>query len=314
MDKREALEKTKELAKVNPVAEMEEDPQEEAKKVEKTEEIEEEEKEYDEIKHNRLMMEFDAHDIDETSDKTINEKKKNGILLLVLVVGILSICILFILYINNTDKAYDYKEETKNSLNVLYTSNEDKELNDLLTHIKDNEDQIKYVNEESYKTANGWIDYLVSKKYNDYEEFSKGCNTIRDIIEKLYSAEVSSTKALKESDYNSLKDKLNKVDAEGKEYYQAYEKYTAKEYNESYHLFSVIKEDSGFYKSSQEYLVNIISEVMDNIQKEVDNIQIITVQDKNDIVKKLYEYIEVYNYLDLGNNATYQAMIQAYKE
>ena len=265
MNNKEALERTKELTKVNPVAEMEPLKEEPSSVPEKEKETstpkKEEPKEYDKDKYNRLMMEFDANEIDEDSPRRRKEKKKTSILLLILLIGIIAVGILLALYINGHTSDYDYKSNTNIALNEIYSNNKTEHLEELLTNIKSDENKIKYLHQEALENSNNWISLLSNNDYNDLNEFKSACSKLRTTIELLYNTKIDSTSALTENDYNTLINKLSVTEKDGTIYYQALEKFNNKEYEEAYNKFKDITEDNLFYKKAQPYIDKAVMEM-----------------------------------------------------
>ena len=336
MNDKESLERTKELAKVQPVGEpefsepksgkYEEEPVEEVKeepKEAKKEEVketkkeqvkEEPPKEYDKTKHNRLMMDFDAHDIDEDSPKAKKETKRNIILLFVLVICIISVICLIIFFLNkNPLEQYDYKYYSEKAIYEIYSTDDNKSLKEVLDKIKNKDEEVEYLQTTSKKIIYGWLNDLISDDFANQKEFLTKANKIKTDINLINSTTIDNKLSIKKEDYESSIKRLNSIIEDGTIFYQAINIYNTKDYNEAFRILRDIAPESEFYVKVTKTKERILDSFFEDLQKELDNIQIIYEEDNQAVLNLLNSYITKYNYLQLDKNSKYKEIMNRYR-
>ncbi len=329
MNDKESLERTKELAKVQPVGEPEytkpkpKEDEEEIKpilpiekKVEEPvkEKKEEKSKEYDKTKHNRLMMDFDAHDIDEDSPKSKKETKRNFILLIVLVVCLIVVIVLIIYFINkNPIEQYDYKYYSEKAIYEVYSSDDNTKLQEVLDKVKNKEEELDYLQTITKKTINAWLNDLINNDYSSQKEFLTQANKIKTDINLVNEIKIDDKIVLKKEDYELYIKRLKAITDDGTIYYQAINSYNTKDYNESFRILREIAPESEFYVKITKTKEKVLNSFFEDLQKELDNIQIITEEDNQIALKLLNDYIIKYDYLQLDKNAKYKDIMNRYK-
>ena len=326
MDEKEALEKTKELTKVNPVAEPveEEKPtndefKEEAPVAPAVEDSPaeqptvEEEKEYDPVKHNRLMMEFDANEIDEESPKNIKESRRNVTLLALLGIGIISVIVLLGYYLSNKSNIYDYEYYTNQSIIEIYNNQDNTKLKEVLTNIKDNKKAIEYLHTYIKEQTTRWTDSLVKQDYNSKEEFQKEVLKVKQLIELIKNTSNDDITTISTEEYKTITERIKQIEEAGTKYYEGIDLYNNKDYNEAYHIMKDTYIESEFYTKSLKIEDQIMDSFFEDLQKELDNIQIITEEDNLIALNLLKDYITKYNYLQLDKNEKYKEIMKRYQ-
>ena len=336
MNDKESLERTKELAKVQPVGEpefskpksgkYEEEPVEEVKeepreekevevKETKKEQVKEEPpKEYDKTKHNRLMMDFDAHDIDEDSPKAKKETKRNIILLFVLVICLISVICLIIFFLNkNPIEQYDYKYYTEKAVYEIYATDDNKTLKEVLDKIKNKDEEVEYLQTTSKKIIYGWLNDLISDDFANQKEFLTKANKIKTDINLVNSTTIDNKVSIKKEDYESSIKRLNSIIEDGTIFYQAINIYNTKDYNEAFRILRDIAPESEFYVKVTKTKEKILDSFFEDLQKELDNIQIIYEEDNQTALNLLNSYITKYNYLQLDKNTKFKEIMDRYR-
>ena len=326
MDEKEALEKTKELTKVNPVAEPVEEEKttndefkEEAPVAPAVEDSPaeqptvEEEKEYDPVKHNRLMMEFDANEIDEESPRNIKESRRNVILLALLGIGIISVIVLLGYYLSNKSNIYDYEYYTNQSIIEIYNNQDNTKLKEVLTNIKDNKKAIEYLHTYIKQQTTKWTDSLVKQDYNSKEEFQKEVLKVKQLIELIKNTSNDDITTISTEEYKTITERIKQIEEAGTKYYEGIDLYNNKDYNEAYHIMKDTYIESEFYTKSLKIEDQIMDSFFEDLQKELDNIQIITEEDNLIALNLLKDYITKYNYLQLNKNEKYKEIMKTYQ-
>lgn len=266
---------------------------------------------------------------DLTSLDSMKKRKKvllfAGISSLILAIGM----VIFII-VGGTNKDTikgDYLIVLDEALTKYYETSEYEEIIRVLNTIKKDENKITSAQEKTKEYVLKWVDEYIDmdiKTLGDFEEVStKYKSLINDLhINALITYNNRVIKVFKDSDYDEIEDKMDKIYNDSSLYFVAMDYYNQNDYNRAYTTFGRIESSNLYYKKANDYKSKIINNIMKLIENDIakieEGIEILDNSEKlnrfTQVEQVLIDYNKIYSSIDLKNETSYQMLLQEYSD
>lgn len=259
-------------------------------------------------------------------------KKRTNILI---ITGIISLVVLAFLGItiklfsgnNSKPKEDGYSEILEKALNTYYETEKVDDIIYILEDYKKDNEVILDIQDKVKEKSDSWLNIYSETEYSASEEFENQTAKYRSLIRGLYEyANVKEDnayiRALSDSDFNEVNQRLEDLYNDYKIYYEAIDLYNKKDYDKSYYMLEQIDDENSCYVNARLYMDRIMSNVVGIMKLDISNIEETTLNMTNkeklevysQIEKIIKDYNEIYSNLDLSKNGEYSNLLTTYQD
>ncbi len=256
------------------------------------------------------------------------KKRKNVLTVCFLIVAVLCLIgggIFFAKVLDDKEEAVlDYQQRMDKALKDYYETKNIDEIIYILEDVKNDSEKVKKLQEKARLYCDSWILLYIEENTLDRNEFEKVTTRYQEIFDGLYRYAIVTTddrniRLLTEKDYEDIKTQFNDVYNDSAEFFIALAAYEEKDYNNAYYLFGKIDEDNSYYDKSVAYNKQIISNIIELLEKDIKMLEVgideLGVDDKLDryilIEDTILEYNNIYS-VNLSSFEEYQLILSEY--
>lgn len=273
----------------------------------------------------------DENDNDEfNSNESVTKRKKTLIIALIFTILIIigGFTALYF-FENNSQQEARTKLNSSNVekiFNNYINSNDDKELKELLTDIRDNNEELIKTQKNMNSLLNNYIKKIEDTEYSSInlltEDINKGKKLLSDIYDITETNNIGTIRLVSNNDFKDLNSYLETVLNNAKPYYEALSYYKDKSYNEAYVMFDKVTNDNNYYDKANSYKRTIVEDVLKSIKNDIIkmDVDIDSLNDDDKLIKYsqiedvIIAYDNLYPDLKLDNNNEYNTLLNKYRD
>jgi hypothetical protein len=220
--------------------------------------------------------------------------------------------------------SFDYELSLKESLNTYYETSEIDDLIYLMNTVKNDEEQLKELQEAVKNTCYSWVLRYKEEDATSTEDFENITYKYKELIDGMFryalvKVDDKYIRALSEVNYDELMLQFDRIYTDSLVFYEALDLYNEKDYNKSYYMFGKVTKENTYYEKSVTYISKIYENIMLLLNKDIVKIEkdISTLSDEEKlniyilIEETILEYNNVYN-VNLSEYDKYQEVLSLY--